>query len=305
MRFSTSLATAILVAAIALPASSATVTHPKPKRQTGAWEVVRGEFAGRQTCMALGLADQSTYLTLKLDTGHMANHVIAILFGNTVWSIKEGDQLGEFEFNAGDQTAGAEPVAANHGFFFYMSLEPAQVWFDKTKAHGFSIERDGKEIARFKGGNLAETFRKILACGERLIKVDPFAQPAEAAPASRAPDAPSIMEPPVIPPKPINLGSWINLIQKDYFAGPVGGSELDLRHDRRNSLPASLQFKMAVDEHGTMAICEVVTSSGLSEWRDEFCSLAERHPLTFTPAISAAGKSVMGEYITSAVVAFE
>lgn len=148
----------------------------KPKRDIGNWDIVQGEFAGRQTCMAIGSADQSTVLTLKLDTRHMADQVIALLFMNLHWSIEEGDDLGELEFHAGSETAGAKPVAAKHGFFFYLPLQAAQIWFDNTKNSGFWIERSGKEIGRYHGGNLAEIFRKIRSCGEGLIKADPFAK---------------------------------------------------------------------------------------------------------------------------------
>ena len=148
----------------------------KPKRDIGNWDIVQGEFAGRQTCMAIGSADQSTVLTLKLDTRHMADQVIALLFMNTNWSIQEGDELGELEFHAGGETAEAEPVAAKHGFFLYLPIQTAQIWFDNTRNSGFWIERRGKEIGRFHGGNLAEIFRKIRSCGEELIKADPFAK---------------------------------------------------------------------------------------------------------------------------------
>ena len=148
----------------------------KPKREVGTWDIVEGEFAQRQTCMAIGLADQSTFLTLKLDTRHMADQVIALLFMNTNWSIEEGDELGELEFHAGGETAEAEPVAAKHGFFLYLPLQTAQIWFDNTRNSGFWIERRGKEIGRYHGGNLAEIFRKIRSCGEELIKADPFAK---------------------------------------------------------------------------------------------------------------------------------
>jgi hypothetical protein len=148
---------------------------PKPKRDVGNWEIVQGEFAGRQTCMAVGSADQSTVLTLKLDTRHMADQVIALLFMNMNWSIEEGEDLGELEFHAGPETAGVEPVAGKHGFFVYLPLQMAQTWFDNTKTSGFWIERKGKEIGRYRGGNLAETFRKIRSCGEGLVKADPFA----------------------------------------------------------------------------------------------------------------------------------
>ena len=305
--FMGALKAAFLPCALALITShaAAAASATKANGQTGNWEIVQGEFAGRQTCMAIGSADRSTVLTLKLDTGHMADHVIAVLFMNMDWSIKEGDELGELRFHAGDQIAGADPVAADRGFFYYMSLDPAEVWFNKTKASGFWIERDGQEIARYKGGNLAETFRKIRACGERLIKADPFAARAAPAPAPRSTVDPSITEPVVTRPKPVNLASWIGAIQRDYLAGPAGGSDLDLRRDRRNSSPASVQFRMVVDEHGTMAACQIVASSGLSDWRDEFCSLAARHPLAFTPSRSASGKPVRGEYITNAIVAME
>lgn len=296
---------AIVFGALTRPAEAAPASHSKASRQTGAWEIVQGEFAGRQTCMAIGEADQSTILTLKLDTGHMADHVIALLFYNAAWSIKQGDQIGPFRLHAGDETASADPVAWDHGFFFYMSLDPAQRWFDKTKASGFWIERDGREIARYKGGNLAETFRKIRACGERLIKADPFAAGAEPSGSPAPTNAPSIAEAAVTPPKPIDLESWISAIQKDYLAGPLGGEDLESRHDRRNSSPASLRFKFTIDEQGKMVSCEVVASSGLSDWSNEFCALAERHSLTFTPARSASGAPIRGEYVTSAVVAME
>lgn len=294
---------AMLVGAAALAMSAAVAAKTPSKRQTGVWEVVQGEFADRQTCMAIGAADQSTFLMLKLDTSHMADHVIALLFSNIAWSIKQGDELGELEFHAGDTIAGGEVIAADRGFFFYMSLEPAEVWFEKTRASGFWIERDGKEIGRFKGGNLAETFRKIRACGEKLIKADPFAIPVK--PKSALNAVPSAPEAAVTPPKPIGLYPWIGAIQKDYFAGLLGGNDVSLRRDRRNSTPAALRFKMTVDASGKMTNCEVIASSGLQEWSQEFCSLAARHPLAFSPALSAAGQPVRGEYITSAVVAFE
>lgn len=78
------------------------------------------------------------------------------------------------EFHAGSETAGAVPVAADRGFFFYLPLETAQMWFDNAAATGLWIERNGNEIARYRGGNLADTFRKIRSCGEKLIKADPF-----------------------------------------------------------------------------------------------------------------------------------
>lgn len=305
MRLSVRRKTALILGAVALSANGAPAAKSKAQRQTGVWEIVQEEFAGRQTCMAFGLADRSTFLMLKLDTSHMADHVIAIILGNTSWSIKEGDELGELKFHAGDTTAGAEPVAADHGFFFYMSLEPAQVWFDKSRASGFWIERDGQEIGRYRGGNLAETFRKIRACGEKLIRDDPFADMRE----HDAPSVPagtrSIVEPAVTPPKPTNLGASMKAIEKDYFAGPAGGTDIELRHDRRNSTPASVRFKITVDEQGRTAGCEIIASSGLSDWKEELCSLLQRHPLTFTPALSASGKAVRGEYVTTAVVAFE
>lgn len=305
MKLSAPLATAaIILAAIAQPASAAPGAYAKAKRRTGLWEVTQGEFAGRQTCMAMGLADQSTFLMLKLDTSHMTNHVIALLFGNTAWSIKEGDDLGELQLHAGDETVGATAVAAEHGFFLYMSLERAQLWFDKTKGSDFWLERNGEEIGRYRGGDLAEAFRKTRACGEKLIKNDPFAELREPKPPSISPAMPTI-EAASIPPKPTNLGSWMEALEKDYFAGPVGGSDIELRHDRRNSTPAALRFKLTINEQGKMVGCEVLASSGLSDWSSEFCSLAERHPLTFTPAVSATGKPVRGEYVTSAVVAFE
>lgn len=167
---------AMLVSAAALATNPAVAAKPAPKRQTGVWEVVQGEIADRQTCMAIGSADPSTVLIIKLDTKHLADHVVSLLFTNMQWSIEPGDNLGELKFHAGDQVAGAEPVAGDRGFFFYMSLDPAQIWFEKTRTSGFWIERDGREIGRYKGGNLAETFRKIRACGERLIKADPFAK---------------------------------------------------------------------------------------------------------------------------------
>lgn len=163
------------LASISLITNSQPSAAEKPKRDIGNWDMVQGEFAGRQTCMAIGSADQSTVLTLKLDTRHMADQVIALLFMNMNWSIEEGDDLGELEFHAGSETAGAKPVAAKHGFFFYLPLQAAQIWFDNTKNSGFWIERGGKEIGRYHGGNLAEIFRKIRSCGEGLIKADPFA----------------------------------------------------------------------------------------------------------------------------------
>ena len=175
MRLSASLALAAILGAFVLPVNAASGAHAKIKRQTGVWEVTQGDFAGRQTCMAIGSADQATFLMLKLDTRHMANHVIALVFSNAAWSIKEGDDLGELELHAGDAVMGANPVAGEHGFFLYMSLEPAQSWFDKTRGSDFWIERNGEEIGRYRGGNLAEVFRKIRACGDQLIKTDPFA----------------------------------------------------------------------------------------------------------------------------------
>lgn len=167
---------ATLVSSVALAMSTAVAAKPPSKWHIGAWEVVQGEFADRQTCMAIGSADQSTFLIIKLDTGNMADHVVSLLFTNMQWSIEPDDDLGELKFHAGDQVAGAEPVAGERGFFFYMSLEPAQTWFEKTRPSGFWIERDGKEIGRYKGGNLAEAFKKVRDCGERLIKADPFAK---------------------------------------------------------------------------------------------------------------------------------
>jgi len=299
------LTTVVLSATLACGASATAAAPVKSNRPTGQWENFQGEFAGRQTCMAMGSADRSTVLTLKLDTGHMADHVVALLFTNMDWSIKEDDQLGELRFHAGDQIAGAEPVAAERGFFFYMSLETAQVWFDKTRASGFWIERDGKEIARFKGGNLAEAFRKIRACGERLVKADPFSQPAASAPSPSAGGLPEIAEPAATPPKPLNLWPWIEAVKDDYLKGPSGGTDLQLRQQRRNSSPASVRYKMAVDEKGKTTGCEVLASGGLWDWQNEFCQLALRHRLQFAPALSASGKSVRGEYVGSAAMAFE
>lgn len=299
---------AVILAAWMLVVSSVVATTTalgaKPKK-TGVWEIVEGEFAGRQTCMAIGSADQATILTLKLDTGHMADQIIALLLYNKDWSIKEGDDLGDLRFHAGDEIAGAEPVAGSHGFFFYMSLDPAERWFGKTKASGFWIERNGKEIARYRGGNLAETFQKIRACGEKLIKADPFAGMAAAKASSPEIDSISLVDAAVTAPKPVGLPIWIGAIQRDYFLGPLGGSDIRLRRDRRNSTPAALRFKMTVDALGKMISCEVIATTGLKDWSDEFCSLAQRYPLAFAPALSAAGTPVRGEYVTSAVVAFE
>jgi hypothetical protein len=307
MRFSVSLVLAgIFLGAVALPATAAPAAHAKAKAETGVWEVSQGEFAGRQTCMALGLADQSTILMLKLDTGHMANHVIAIILGNTGWSIKEGDELGELELHAGDTTAGAEPVAIDHALIFYMSLEPAQVWFDKTKASGFWLERDGKDIAHYRGGNLAEAFHKIRACGDKLIKDDPFAEQAEAGRASGRTAAPSIIDAAVTPPKPLNLGHWIKAIEKDYFAGPPGDSPTAARaHEMRNSHPASARFKISVNASGEMTNCTVIGTNGLPDWAFSFCAIAMRHDLKFAPAQTASGKAVAGDYVSTARVRFE
>jgi hypothetical protein len=307
MRFSASFVlAAMMLAAAALPATAAPAARAKANGQTGVWEIVQGEFAGRQTCMAIGSADDSTFLMLKLDTSHMADHVIAIILGNTSWSIKEGDELGELEFHAGDTTAGAEPVAADHGFFFYMSLEPAQVWFDKTKASGFWIERNGKEIARYRGGNLAETFNKIRACGEKLIKADPFAEKVEASPPSSRTASPSITDPAATPPKPINLGLWIKAIEKDYFAGPPGDSSAAASaHEMRNSMPASARFRISVSAAGEMTNCDVIGTYGLPDWAWSFCTIGLRHSLKFAPAQTATGKPVAGEYTNTAEVRFE
>lgn len=305
-RVTSLLSIAFLISTAAFPIAEATAAPAKAKRQVGVWEIVQGEFAARQTCMAIGLADQSTFLMLKLDTGHMADHVIAIILGNTAWSIKEGDGLGELKFHAGDSTAGAEPVAADHGFFFYMSLEPAQVWFDKTKAFGFWIERDGKDIAHYRGGNLAETFHKIRACGERLIKADPFAEKAEASPPSTRTAAPSIVDAAVTPPKPTNLWPWINAIEKDYLAGPPGNSPNVARaHEMRNSHGASARFKISVSASGEMTNCEIIATYGLPDWAFSFCGIAIRHSLKFAPAQTASGNPVAGEYVGTAEVRFD
>lgn len=297
---------AIILGAFALPAPAAPAAHAKAKSQIGIWEIVQGEFAGRQTCMAIGAVDESTILMLKLDTGHMANHVIALLFTNAAWSIKEGDDLGEFEFKAGDARMGASAVAGEHGFFVYMSLEPAQDWFDKTRTDGFSIHRNGHEIARYRRGNLAQTFRKIRACGEKLVKADPFADRGENKPASRPTQAPPIIEAAVIPPKPIDLGHWIKAIEKDYFAGPPGNSPAAARaHEMRNSHPASIRFKISVNASGEMTNCEVIGTNGLPDWALAFCAIAMRHSLKFAPAQTASGKAVAGDYVNSADVRFE
>lgn len=298
--------TALILGAVALSANGAPAAKSKAQRQTGVWEIVQGAFEGRQTCMAFGLADRSTFLMLKLDTSHMADHVIAIILRNTSWSIKEGDELGELKFHAGDTTAGAEPVAADHGFFFYMSLEPAQVWFDKTRASGFWIERNGAEIAHYTGGNLAETFNKIRACGEKLIKADPFAEKAEASRPSSRTAAPPITDAAVTPPKPINLGLWIKAIEKDYFAGPPGDSPAAAgAHEMRNSMPASARFRISVSAAGEMTNCDVIGTYGLPDWAWSLCTIGLRHSLKFAPARTATGKPVAGEYTNTAEVRFE
>lgn len=167
---------ALMISGVGVLVGGTSAALPDTKRQTGAWEIVKGEFAGRQTCMAIGSADQSTVLTLKLDTRHMADHVIALLFMNMNWSIKKGDDLGVLELHAGSEIAGVEPVAGDHGFFVYLPLDTADIWFDNTKISGFWIERRGQEIGRFRGGNLAEIFRKMKSCGEALVRADPFAK---------------------------------------------------------------------------------------------------------------------------------
>lgn len=148
---------------------------PKPRALTGIWEVSEGEFAGRQTCIAIGEAGQSTTLLLKLDADLALNHQVALLFLDMSWSIREGDSLGVMRFYAGSETLSAKPVADEHGFFFYAPLETLEHWFAEAKSSGFWIEFEDKKLGPYRGGNLPTAFRKLRSCGEKLARSDPFA----------------------------------------------------------------------------------------------------------------------------------
>lgn len=265
------------------------------------WSFTREHFGRAPVCIVSGHGSPSVTVQFLVSAKHYGE--VGVTAGSENWSVNDGDVVGDISYVSFAAELTGTPTATAQGFFF--SVDPQEVsTFASSAKHGFEIERNGETIARFPAGNLVKVVDKLIACAAQLHAADPFAQPAYAPTAISLNARPASTEA-VVPPKPINLWPSMNAIEKDYFAGPSGGDDIGLRHDRRNASPASLRFKLTVDEQGKMVNCEVLASSGLSDWSEEFCSLAERHPLTFTPALSATGKPVRGEYVTSAVVAIE
>jgi hypothetical protein len=292
------LAVAALIS-VAIPQPLSAKTHPAVRRMEP-WSFRRGSFGAAPVCIVSGHGRPSVTVQFLADAKHYGE--VGITAGSDNWSIKDGDVLGDISLvSSGAQLTGI-PTAAAQGFFY--SVDARQVsTFARSASDGFQLERAGETIAQLPGGNLATVIGKLIACAAELHAADPFAQPVYAPSADGADAQRASVEAVTVPPRPINLGPWMKAIEEDYFAGPLGGEDIELKHDRRNSTPASLRFKLTVDEQGRMVNCEVIASSGLGDWGNEFCSLAERYSLRFTPALSASGTPVRGEYVTSAVVA--
>ena len=301
-RFPAALRLWLLIAALGI--GSTGQAAPAKGTVTGEWSLIEGDPGdGVPKCMLFGRGDQSTIVQLMTDARH--HGAIALGAVNLKWSIKKGDDLGEISFSAAGGKLTGAPVASDHAFFYFIEA-PDVVAFFRTAGGQVSIEWNGDTIARFPTGNLPSMLAEFQDCGEKLHARDPFVRRIDRPSPQESTSDLTADEAVAIPPRPIDLGRWVGAIQKDYFAGPhYEGDGTKLQHEQRNSRPASVKFRITVDRLGKMVNCEVLESSGYNEWGWLFCSLAKQHPLKFTPAVSASGEPVSGEYITTAKVAFE
>lgn len=270
----------------ARPANGAEVTL---RANVGDWTFKETHNEGDvRRCTIGGEADASTAIWLTTEAEHYPQALLGL--ANNDWSIKEGDDVGEVEIITDDKYRLTGKFATvEHGLVTWVDADAFQ-YFLRLAQGRFSITRNGETVGRYSSGNLAPMVTKLRECGSKLSALDPFAKPT-----------PSV----ATPPRPINKDEWLRSIEKAYFTGPQARCILCIRKMERNSEPATVRFRIAVNEKGEKTGCEILASSGYADWREEFCRLTMASKLSFTPAVSNAGGPINGNYVDTAVVAFQ
>lgn len=155
-------------------AADARFSKSKSAPVVGRWSLVEEKVGGRPTCLLLGRASASTWLTLKVDGGDQAKGVISFQFVDMNWSITPNTELGEFRLlNASGGPSGV-PVSVRHGLFFYLDADLTTEWLKYSDGRGIWLEMDGDVKAQFQLGNLQQQIARLRSCGSGLLRKDPF-----------------------------------------------------------------------------------------------------------------------------------